>query len=143
MDKGYLNMSLPKIITLRASCCLVLVFFISSPVFSAVPKSKIDSVLNVSCASVDVLGAINPRGLDTSYRFDCLSSDGSFFSVWFNLSAGSDYVDVQYTFKDLKQKTEYRVNIYAYNSDGCDFSNKKTFITKKCGVRILKWQEIY
>lgn len=136
-------MSLLKTKRLSQSCLIVFLLLLSFPAFSAVPKVKADSVVNISCTSVDVLGSVNPRGLDTSYRFDCSSSLGSFSSVWFNLPAGADFVDVQYNLKDLKQKTEYRVNIYACNVDGCDFSNSKTFITKKCTVKILQWQEIY
>lgn len=143
--KGYIDMSLLKIRLLRQSCCLAIVLFmllLPFSAFSAVPAVRLDSVFNILCSSADILGAVNPKGKETSYRFDCLSSFGSVSSAWFVVS-GSAFVDVQYTFKDLKQKTEYRVNIYACNSDGCDFSNSKTFITKKCGVKILKWQEIY
>lgn len=135
-------MSLLKIKRLSQSCCLVIAFFVSVPAFSAVPRSNINSVKNVSCASADVIGSINPRGLDTSYRFDCSSSFDSMSSVWF-VAAGSDSVDVQYTFKDLKQDTEYRVSIYACNIDGCDFSNIKTFITKKCKTKVFQWREVY
>lgn len=144
--KGCLDMSLLKLMRLSQSCCLaILIFVVLLPfsAFSAVPRVRLDSVINVSCASAGVLGAVNPRGSDTLYRFDCLSSYDSFSSDWFNLPAGSVFVDVQYNLKDLKQNTEHKVSIYACNVDGCDFSNVKTFITKKCGVKILQWREVY
>lgn len=135
-------MSLLKIKRLSQSCCLVIILFASVPAFSAVPKIKLVDVVNISCFSAEILGAVNPRGLDTSYRFDCLSSSDSVSSAWF-IAAGSDPVDVIYNLKDLKQNTEYRVSIYACNIDGCDFSNVKTFITKKCKVKVLQWREVY
>lgn len=119
------------------------VLLMPSLVFSAVPVAKIDSIDNISCASADVLGAVNPCGLDTSYRFNWFSSHSSFCSDWFYLSAGHVPIDVIYKLVGLKRATEYRVSIYACNSDGCGFSNLDQFITKKCSVKVLQWQEVY